>query len=57
MKIHEILDRDPRTSGLANNGQARITGLMDERANEELRADIVSGVAEMFEGFPFRAGQ
>lgn len=28
----------------------------DNETNEELRADIVSGVAEMFEGFPFRPG-
>ncbi|MCP4550320.1 MAG: BREX system P-loop protein BrxC [bacterium] len=46
MKIHEILDRDPRNSGLANNGQARITGLMDERANTELRAELETFVCD-----------
>jgi len=29
----------------------------DNNTNEEMRADIQSGVAEMFEGYPFRAGQ
>ena len=29
----------------------------ENETNEDLRADIESGVAEMFEGFPFRAGQ
>jgi len=46
MKIHEILDRDPRSSGLANNGQARITGLSDERANKELRAELETFVCD-----------
>ena len=46
MKIHEILDRDPRKSGLANNGQARITGLVDERANKELRAELETFVCD-----------
>lgn len=40
MKIYEILDRDPRTSRLANEGQARIT------ATGELRAELESFVCE-----------
>jgi len=33
-------------------------GRVDEKeTNPELRADIMSGVAEMFENYPFRAGQ
>ena len=46
MKIHEILDRDPRECGLVNNGQARITGLIDERANEELRSELETFVCD-----------
>ena len=29
----------------------------EKEKNDELRADIMSGVAEMFENYPFRAGQ
>ena len=46
MKIHEILDRDPRTARLANNGQARITDLSDEKATAELRAELETFVCE-----------
>ena len=40
MKIHEVLDRDPRTARLANNGQARIVDVADGAAREELRAEL-----------------
>ena len=40
MKIHEILDRDPRNERLANGGQARIV----EGTDAELRAEIESFV-------------
>lgn len=46
MKIFEALDRDPRTSRLANNGQARITDTADARAREELRAEIETFVCD-----------
>ena len=42
MKIHEILDRDPRTERLANGGQARIV----EGTDAELRAEIESFVCD-----------
>ena len=29
----------------------------EKEKNDELRNDIHTGVAEMFEGYPFRAGQ
>ena len=29
----------------------------EKEKNNELRSDIMAGVAEMFEGYPFRAGQ
>ena len=40
MKVHQLLDRDPRASALANGGQARITASADARATEELRAEL-----------------
>ncbi|MEW6071033.1 MAG: BREX system P-loop protein BrxC [Planctomycetota bacterium] len=46
MKIHEILDRDPRRSALVNNGQARITTSKDERALQELRAELETFVCD-----------
>jgi len=46
MKIYESLDRDPRTSSLANNGQARITAARDVRALEELRAELETFVCD-----------
>ena len=46
MKIFETLDRDPRTSSLANEGQARITGTRDDRAIRELRAELETFVCE-----------
>ncbi len=46
MKIHETLDRDPRESALANGGQARLTTGQDERALQELRAELETFVCE-----------
>ena len=46
MKIHEILGRDPRTTRLANNGQARILNRADENATAELRAELETFVCE-----------
>ena len=46
MKIHETLDRDPRTARLANNGQARIADAADERARAELRAELETFVCD-----------
>lgn len=46
MKIHQLLDRDPRASALANGGQARITASTDDRANEELRAELETFVCD-----------
>jgi len=46
MKIHEILDRDPRSSPLANGGQARITTSQNEAALCELRAELETFVCD-----------
>jgi hypothetical protein len=46
MKVHQLLDRDPRSSALANGGQARITSSGDERANQELRAELETFVCD-----------
>ena len=46
MKIHEALDRDPRTARLANGGQARITDNADEPAMKELRAELQTFVCD-----------
>ena len=46
MKIHEVLDRDPRTARLANNGQARITETADEQEMAELRAELETFVCD-----------
>ena len=46
MKIHETLDRDPRTARLANDGQARISDAADARAADELRAELETFVCE-----------
>ena len=46
MKIYEVLDRDPRTARLANNGQARISDITDGPALEELRAEIETFVCD-----------
>ena len=46
MKIHDILDRDPRTARLANGGQARIADVADGPAREELRAELETFVCD-----------
>ena len=46
MKIHDVLDRDPRTARLANNGQARIADIADGLALEELRAELETFVCD-----------
>lgn len=46
MKIFEVLQRDPRTSSLANNGQARISQTKDMRAMQELRAELETFVCD-----------
>lgn len=46
MKIYETLDRDPRTSALANGGQARILTGFDERALQEIRAELETFVCD-----------
>ena len=46
MKIYEVLDRDPRTTRLANNGQARIADVADGAALEELRAELETFVCD-----------
>lgn len=46
MKIYETLDRDPRTSPLANGGQARILPGSDERAVREIRAELETFVCD-----------
>ena len=45
-KIFETLQRDPRTSPLANNGQARITTLEDENTRQELEAELHTFVCD-----------
>ena len=45
MKIHELLDRDPRGARLANNGQARIGG-EDSRATVVLREELSTFVCD-----------
>ena len=46
MKIYETLDRDPRKSALANGGQARLNPNKDERAQQELRAELETFVCD-----------
>ena len=46
MKIHEALDRDPRTARLANGGQARIADNADEPAMNELQAELETFVCD-----------
>lgn len=46
MKIFETLDRDPRTSALANSGQARITTSGDAHTDQELRAELETFVCD-----------
>ena len=46
MNIHDVLDRDPRTARLANNGQARIVDTGDRPALDELRAELEAFVCD-----------
>jgi hypothetical protein len=46
LKIHEILIRDPRKDGLANDGQARIRNESSEHAEKELRAELSTFVCD-----------
>ena len=46
MKIHETLDRDPRTARLVNGGQARIPDIADGKARAELRHEIETFVCD-----------
>ncbi len=46
MKIHQVLDRDPRSARLANNGQARIMETEDEQAIAELHAELETFVCD-----------
>ena len=45
-QIFQTLQRDPRTSPLANNGQARITTLDDENARRELEGELSTFVCD-----------
>ena len=45
-KIFQTLQRDPRISPLANNGQARITTLDDENARIELEGELSTFVCD-----------
>lgn len=46
MKIHQLLERDPRQTALANGGQARIVASPDRRATDELRAELETFVCD-----------
>lgn len=46
MKINEILQRDPATYPLVNQGQARIVDVKNQRALEELRGELSTFVCE-----------
>ena len=46
---------DPRLKRMLWEGVA--IGKVQDKKNDNLRADIMTGIAEMFEGYPFRAGQ
>ena len=45
-QIHELLERDPRTSPLANKGQARIGDAPDEAREGALRAELETFVCD-----------
>ena len=45
-KIHELLERDPRTSALANKGQARIAEATETAGGSEDRAELESFVCD-----------
>ncbi len=46
MKIKDVLQRDPASYGLVNNGQARIVDTHSERAMAELRGELSTFVCE-----------
>ncbi len=46
MKNREVFDRDPVTTPLANNGQARITDSLNDKAVDELRSELSTFVCE-----------
>ena len=46
MKIFETLDRDPRNNTLVNEGQARISDVLDEAALRELRSELETFVCD-----------
>lgn len=46
MKIHEILQRDPASNPLINQGQARISDDRDGNAKKELRGELSTFVCE-----------
>src|SRR5690242_15892538 len=46
MKIKDILQRDPTSNPLVNQGQARISGSRDERTQLELWGELVTFVCE-----------
>lgn len=46
---------DPKMKRMLWEGVA--IGKVQDKKNDNLREDIMTGVAEMFEGYPFRAGQ
>lgn len=46
MRIFEVMERDPRTSSLANNGQARIAETLDINALREVRAELETFVCD-----------
>lgn len=45
-KIHELLERDPKSIGLANQGQARIRAERTDQATAELRLELESFVCD-----------
>ena len=46
MKIKDILQRDPSTHPLVNQGQARITGHSNAKELDELRGELSTFVCE-----------
>ncbi|MEW5880424.1 MAG: BREX system P-loop protein BrxC [Pseudomonadota bacterium] len=46
MKVNDILQRDPATNPLVNQGQARIVDVRNDRALEELRGELSTFVCE-----------
>ena len=46
MKIKDVLQRDPKTHPLVNQGQARIAERQDDRSRAELKAELSTFVCE-----------